>query len=239
MVDVLVANDINAPDVHRKLLEFKPDILCISGTKIVKSHILETAKLCLNLHHGFVPYYRGVSSLNWVCIENNFEYFYVTVHAATAQLDRGAVYQSRADTPNLMEGLFHFQRRLMLNGGRLMVEVCDAPENYEPIHQPQGIASRNYRHAEKPDGFSEMARTAFDSDNMKRFQVNGQGAGKGPVYRYLRRRLRKKLVRPRLSNGFYLVNYHDICKDVPKPVETGRIPAIYTTIDNFQACLSG
>ena len=56
--------DINSQITHQSLHTFRPDLIIISGTKKVEKRLLETAKLAVNLHHGFLPTYRGVSSLD-------------------------------------------------------------------------------------------------------------------------------------------------------------------------------
>jgi methionyl-tRNA formyltransferase len=66
---VLVEDEAAAIDPIRA---FAPDVLVISGTKKVSDDILSAARVALNIHHGLVPLYRGVSSPDWVTLERNY-----------------------------------------------------------------------------------------------------------------------------------------------------------------------
>ena len=62
--------DINSELVFKTLDKFSPNIICIYGTKKIEDRILELADKSLNIHNGFVPYYRGVSSGHWTSLES-------------------------------------------------------------------------------------------------------------------------------------------------------------------------
>ena len=67
----LRVDDVNSEIVESFIESYNPDVLVISGTKKVSSEILKKVKIKINLHHGIVPFYRGISSSNWV-IQKSF-----------------------------------------------------------------------------------------------------------------------------------------------------------------------
>ena len=109
-------DDVNSSQVSNIIDEFKPDMLVISGTKKVKNEILKKVEIKLNLHHGIVPFYRGVSSASWVIQERDFGNFGITIHEATNTLDAGKVLVCEKLTPFKGEPLKLFRAELFAEG---------------------------------------------------------------------------------------------------------------------------
>lgn len=62
--------NVNSPDFIVKLKELKPELMVLAGyNQILKSDILQISpKGTINLHGGYLPYYRGGSPINWQII---------------------------------------------------------------------------------------------------------------------------------------------------------------------------
>ena len=67
-IPYIEVENINSQLVFKILKEINPDLILDHGTSIVKNHILENAKLALNLHWGLSPYYRGTHCTDWALI---------------------------------------------------------------------------------------------------------------------------------------------------------------------------
>jgi len=229
---VICSDDINAEIVYNNIKNFSPDLICISGTKIVSDRILKLAKLCLNLHHGFVPYYRGVSSTDWVSFQRNFDYYYVTVHEAVTALDSGPIYAEEQIKPYLFENYDSFKRRIKLFGDEIMLHVCQNLQTIKPVPQPDNVSCHNYRHKEKAEGFSIHAKREYESNNLRRYVINERDGGEGRLFHIVNRYLQKREERYALQPGLYIVNYHEIINHDDLKSDY-KIPSIFTSIEKF------
>ena len=245
-----VSSDINSDEVWNLLNTFQPDVLAISGTKIVSTKLLSLATYRINLHHGFVPLYRGVSSIDWVTLERNFNYYYATVHEAVSKLDAGNVVGSTHVQPYYREPLNLFRRRLNLAGARLLVDtICSWP-NVPSIPQNDNLLARNFRHSDKTHDHTEKLKSTYSSADMERYMLlqiyswnslnlpllmskglKNMPRGIVPRLTWLAKEKRfckgvvslakksaalkalRRIERNHLPNGFYIVNYHEICDD--------------------------
>jgi len=64
--DILLTNNINSPEVYENICNFKPDLIIVRGTSIIKKPLINyDIKHFLNIHGGIVPNYRNVHGLFW------------------------------------------------------------------------------------------------------------------------------------------------------------------------------
>ena len=75
----------------------KPDIILVSGTRIISKKVLQSCIApFINMHAGITPNYRGVHGGYWAVANRDFENFGVTIHRVDAGIDTGEVlYQKR------------------------------------------------------------------------------------------------------------------------------------------------
>ena len=68
--------DPNAREVAKQLEALEADLFILGGYgKILKQHIIDIPRImCINLHAGKLPQYRGSSPLNWVLINGESEF---------------------------------------------------------------------------------------------------------------------------------------------------------------------
>lgn len=96
-IPVMHVANINSPEVSERLSQLKPDLIIDHGTNIVKDHIINTAKLSLNLHTGLSPYYRGAYCTEWALINWDPYNIGVTIHKLSSEIDGGSILaQARA-----------------------------------------------------------------------------------------------------------------------------------------------
>ncbi len=95
--------EINSQEWRDKIASFKPDIIAVFGTSLLKD---ETIKICengiLNMHLGLSPYYRGSGTNFWPLYNNEPQYVGVTIHKIDIGIDTGPIiHQGR---PNIEKG---------------------------------------------------------------------------------------------------------------------------------------
>lgn len=229
----LRVENVNSIQVDNFIESYNPDVLVISGTKKVSYEILRKVKTKINLHHGIVPFYRGVSSSNWVIQEKDFGNFGITVHEATERLDSGKVLLCEKILPFNGEPLRLFTSRLHLEGffylfkGKSSIVLgvdkwCEQDNTY----------SRNLKHSDKPEGFGK-----FGVREKKLFDEYSNINGARNIFFISRNKLmsRKKIT---ILDGWYVLNYHSFNSDseIQKYKSLGY-PSIFTTIENFKSHL--
>lgn len=90
---------VNSKETIRLLKKYKPDVVVVNGTRIIKKKVLESVDvLFVNTHAGITPAYRGAHGGYWALTENDPEHCGVTVHLIDTGIDTGGIlYQDLID----------------------------------------------------------------------------------------------------------------------------------------------
>ena len=94
-VPLLEVDDINGAECVSWLRDITPDVIAVSGTKIVRSPIfaLAPARGLLNLHTGISPFYKGGPNCTLWCLARREPQFVgATLHSLDAGIDTGAIF---------------------------------------------------------------------------------------------------------------------------------------------------
>lgn len=113
--------DINEDTIYERIKSIEPDVIAIWGGYILKSRLLETAPLVVNMHSGFVPYYRGVNGIQHAILNNDFEHIGITIHYAVPKVDAGEVI--KIIRPEEKKPVLEFFRDLNDRAFREYIEV--------------------------------------------------------------------------------------------------------------------
>ncbi len=89
---IIKVSSINDNKVKELLVDIKPDLIIVNGTRIISKKIL-VAVSCpiINTHTGITPMYRGVHGGYWALVRNDKENCGVTVHLVDAGIDTGEI----------------------------------------------------------------------------------------------------------------------------------------------------
>jgi folate-dependent phosphoribosylglycinamide formyltransferase PurN len=96
---IIAVSSVNSPECREVLQALLPDVVVVSGTRIISSETLQcVAAPFINTHAGITPQYRGSHGAYWALWNNDPQNCGVTVHFVDRGIDTGAVlYQSRID----------------------------------------------------------------------------------------------------------------------------------------------
>jgi len=85
--------DLRREDIFQKIKEFKPDIIFIYGSSIIKEPLLSftTTVPTFNLHLGISPYYRGSGTNFWPFVNEELEYVGSTILYINSGIDTGNI----------------------------------------------------------------------------------------------------------------------------------------------------
>jgi len=115
-------SSLNLPENVEQIRALEPDVLAVSGTRLLSRRILELPKLAaINMHGGLSPYYRGGDSIFWALYNREPQYIGVTIHLLTLGIDAGPlVYTGRPliaaddDEMTLFAKIFRLGSELMI-----------------------------------------------------------------------------------------------------------------------------
>lgn len=230
----LKVEDVNSEQVKSFIESYNPDVLVVSGTKKVSAEILQKVKIKINLHHGVVPFYRGVSSFNWVVQEKDFGNFGITIHEPTERLDAGKVLLCEKILPFKGEPLQLFSWRLRLEGFFYLYEgIRSIIFGNEKWLEQDNTYSRNLKHSDKSKGFGKISEI-----DKKLFDEYSNINGRRNVFFIARNKFTSRN-KNALPNGWYVLNYHSFNsnREIEKFKSSG-CPSIFTTLENFKTHLN-
>lgn len=85
---------VNATETRDLLKEVSPDVIVVSGTRIIKPETLHAAGApVLNIHAGITPDFRGVHGGYWALWSGKPQDFGATLHFVDPGVDTGAVLE--------------------------------------------------------------------------------------------------------------------------------------------------
>jgi methionyl-tRNA formyltransferase len=117
-------NGINGSETVALLKQIVPDAILIYGTSVVKDAVLGLARdICLNLHTGISPYYRGTACAFWPIVENKFEMLGSTIHECTSKIDGGKIFEIVRATCDPSDDLHTIFGRTVTAGAEAYVRV--------------------------------------------------------------------------------------------------------------------
>ena len=79
-----------------KLKEFEyTHLICLAGPYLRKEIISKFNKT-INLHFGFLPYYKGSRTIEWAILKQDYSRVGFSIHSMTSKLDGGKIYYREA-----------------------------------------------------------------------------------------------------------------------------------------------
>jgi len=96
---IIKVKNINDPQVRDFIFKFKPDLLAVSGTQLLRQPILSLypaviKKGIVNMHTGLSPYIRGGNATFWALYSGKPQYIGATIHYIDADIDKGDIILS-------------------------------------------------------------------------------------------------------------------------------------------------
>lgn len=128
-VPITQVRDINGEEAVTTIRAFKPELIAVSGTRLIKEPIFELKPLLglINLHSGISPYYKGGPNCTLWCLANHEPQFIgSTVHALTLGIDSGPILMSAQTAVNADDTLAGLVCKAVATGHDLYVETIKA-----------------------------------------------------------------------------------------------------------------
>jgi folate-dependent phosphoribosylglycinamide formyltransferase PurN len=137
-VPTLVVNDANEEACRQFLTAQAPDVLIVSGTAILKSHILSIPRLyALNVHGALVPEYRNVHGDFWAVVRRDYEHLGSSILHLDAGIDTGHIAVQRKLDFDGPASLRKVRAAVLLLSGELLREAIALARVESVPRQPQ------------------------------------------------------------------------------------------------------
>jgi methionyl-tRNA formyltransferase len=141
-VPLIWTTSVNATDYVERVRQLAPDvIISVAAPEVFKKPLLSSAKLCLNIHSGRLPHYRGMMPVFWQ-LRNEEEQVTVTIHEMAAKLDAGRVFATRTFPLRKHDVLDRVITETKQGGATLMIDTLTKLDKLIP--ESIDIADGNY-----------------------------------------------------------------------------------------------
>lgn len=152
-------NEINSEEVYRIVLGFKPDIIVVYGTSILKGPLINITSKIINFHLGLSPYYNGAGTNWWPMYNNEYEYVGTTIHYLDSGVDTGEIIGQCRSSINSSDSPHDIGNKNIITGCRLLIEILPFlfAKKITPIKQWKVTGRKIYKMKE----FSKSKLTEF------------------------------------------------------------------------------
>ena len=121
---------MNSKICESKLLEINPHLIIHISSNILKSNIYNIAKYgTLNLHHGVLPYIRGLDSMYWGIYYNKQEWVGASIHHINDGIDTGGIvlrqdynYKGNNSLTDIIISIEKIGTKLMIDAIKKIIE---------------------------------------------------------------------------------------------------------------------
>jgi len=132
-VPVLEVESINEDKVTAFISKFKPDVMAVQGTSIIKEPILSMfPKGIINIHGG-LPKYRGTWPMFWALYYEDFDYLKASLHFIDPGIDTGDIIMERKLELEPDDDHHTLRAKYLVEGTYLMVEALRILERGEEL----------------------------------------------------------------------------------------------------------
>ena len=115
--------------------EYRPELVVLGGTRILRKHLLEFPAPFINAHPGLLPWLRGSASVGWALYLN--QPIGATVHFIDTGIDTGDIILRRELPVTRGDTYESLNYRVAELAGLLMAEVLDMFLHGEVPHEQQ------------------------------------------------------------------------------------------------------
>lgn len=138
---LIPVGSVNANKTIEVLRELCPDVVVVSGTRIISARVLNCVKaVFINMHAGITPMYRGVHGGYWALVQNDSPACGVTVHEVDTGVDTGRILGQGQIRPSRLDNFTTYAFLQLGTGVPLLRKaVRDACEGtLQPTAAPAG-----------------------------------------------------------------------------------------------------
>lgn len=169
-IESLTVENINDPRVKSFTEVLNPDIICVSGTRLIKKATINTSSTLgvLNLHTGLSPHVKGgPNCTNWCISKGWFNLIGNTIMWIDEGIDTGNLFLVEKTSFNGNENFFQIHFKVMEHAHELYLRALRKLNKNELASIPQNSVSKGVTFYNKDWGIKEHWNLYR---NLKRFK---------------------------------------------------------------------
>ena len=135
-LNIVNVNNINSDNVYQKTKSINPDLILVSGTRLIKQKLLNVNPKIgiLNLHTGLSPYIKGgPNCTNWCIASRQFHLIGNTIMWIDKGIDSGRIVASELTLFDGSENLLKIHIKVMEHAHSLYLKAIEKVINNEII----------------------------------------------------------------------------------------------------------
>jgi methionyl-tRNA formyltransferase len=146
--ELIRVRSVNSPECIQALRELQPEVVVVSGTRIISDNVLSCIPaVFLNMHAGITPMYRGSHGGYWALVQGDRDSCGVTVHQVDTGVDTGPILGQTRIMPNRGDNVVTYGLLQQATGLPLLKkavrDICE--DHLVPVPPPPGT-SRLWAH---------------------------------------------------------------------------------------------
>jgi methionyl-tRNA formyltransferase len=169
-VPILDVENINNDNVFDYTTERHPDLIIVSGTRMIRKKLLSIKPGIgiLNLHTGLSPYIKGgPNCTNWCISKKNFHLIGNTIMWIDEGIDSGNILATEFTNLNDFKNLFDIHIKVMDHAHELYVKSIEKIKNGHTNNVPQKDIGKGITYYNKDWRLKEKFQLLF---NLKEFK---------------------------------------------------------------------
>jgi len=135
-VSILNVENINSADAYEFTRKFTPDLIVVSGTRIIKNKMLSIKPQLgiINLHTGLSPYIKGgPNCTNWCIANNEFHLIGNTVMWIDEGIDTGNIIKTDFVELTDLRSLYEIHFNVMEHAHTIYINAIEAIVNNKKV----------------------------------------------------------------------------------------------------------
>lgn len=173
---ILDVENINSQTAYDFTDKYKPDLILVSGTRLVKEKMLSLSPSIgiLNLHTGLSPYVKGgPNCTNWCIANNEFHLIGNTIMWIDKGIDTGNILTTEFTTFNGNENLFELHTKVMEHAHNLYVNAVKFLATRKKQSIPQSDISKGTTYYTKQWTLQQKNNVIKNFSQFKKYFDNG------------------------------------------------------------------
>jgi methionyl-tRNA formyltransferase len=157
----ILYKELNLQFVFETIQEFKPDIMFVFGSSIIKEPILSLMpKAFVNLHLGISPYYRGSGTNFWPFVNNELEFVGSTLLHLDPGIDTGDIITHVRPKFEIGDNVHTIGCKVIFESTKKMIKILRMIEDNISLPRTKQWKISNERYYKKND-FNEKILSQY------------------------------------------------------------------------------
>lgn len=159
---IVNVSDINSDEVSNIFQQYKPDLVFVFGTRLIKHHIFKNRAIpFVNMHWGWSPDYRAEGIVTALAYEG-VGALGVTVHLLSAGIDSGDILYRSRPVIDADDNFYSIGLKLTLLGTELFAKCAESlRENGHLAGTPQDLSAGTCYSSRYMQKHTELYRIAW------------------------------------------------------------------------------